>query len=261
MSNQQDFGQASLSARSGNAPMRMSHSLLASQRRMLERIRRGFPVRSWTRSATSFETLVGTILSQNTNDLNRDRAMSRLKTRFKIRPKVLSQAPIHELIECIRPAGLYRVKAPRIKKIATIILDRLGGDLDSILERKPSEARSLLMELPGVGYKTADILLAFVAGHPTIPVDTHVMRVTKRLGIVRKNAAYEETRLALERLVPAKRRTGMHLSLIRFGRKVCKAPKPLCPECLVNRTCLSSTTRRKGLGAVWKRATQRTVDL
>lgn len=212
---------------------------------MLGKILRRFPVRSWAGSATSFETLVGTILSQNTNDLNRDKAMSRLKGQFEITPKVLSEAPIQELIECIRPAGLYRIKAPRIKEVSTIILDRFGGDLDSVLKRGPREARSILTELPGVGYKTADILLAFVANHPTIPVDTHVMRVSKRLGVVRKSAGYEETRLALERLVPAERRIRMHLSLIRFGREICKAPVPLCPKCLVNRTCPSSSTRRR----------------
>jgi len=212
---------------------------------MLGKILRRFPVQSWAGSATSFETLVGTILSQNTNDQNRDKAMARLEGRFEITPKVLSQAPIEELIECIRPAGLYRVKAPRIKQVSTIILDRFAGDLDSVLKRKPTEARSILMELPGVGYKTADILLAFVAGHPTVPVDTHVMRVSKRLGIVRRNAGYEEIRTALERLIPAERRVRMHLSLIRFGREICKAPTPLCPKCVVNRSCPSTTTRRR----------------
>jgi len=227
--------------------MRAKHLSLASQKHMLGRILRGFPARRWTGSATSFETLVGTILSQNTNDLNRDRAMSRLKSRFEITPKALSQAPTDELMECIRPAGLYRVKAPRIKEVSTIVLDRFSGDLDSILKKRPSEARSILTELPGVGYKTADILLAFVANHATIPVDTHVMRASKRLGVVRRNSGYEETRVALERLVPAKRRLRMHLSLIRFGREICKALTPLCPKCLVNRTCPSSTTRKTRL--------------
>jgi len=224
--------------------MRAKRPSLASQKRMLAEVIRRFPARSWAGSAASFETLVGTILSQNTNDLNRDKAMARLESRFEITPKVLSQAPVDELAECIRPAGLYRVKAPRIKEVSRIILVRFGGDLDSILKEKPDEARSILMELPGVGYKTADILLAFVAGHPTVPVDTHVMRVTRRLGIVRKKAGYEEIRIALENLVPARLRLRLHLSLIRFGRQICRAPTPLCPECPVNRTCPSSTTRR-----------------
>lgn len=224
--------------------MRNKRPSLASQKHMLRKVMRRFPAERWGGSATSFETLVGTILSQNTNDVNRDKAMARLESRFEIAPKALSQAPVGELAECIRPAGLYRVKAPRIKEVSRIILDRFGGDLDSILKREPHEARSILMELPGVGYKTADILLAFVAGHSTVPVDTHVMRVTRRLGIVRKKAGYEEIRIALESLVPARLRLRLHLSLIRFGRQICKAPTPLCPQCPVNRTCPSSTTRR-----------------
>jgi len=216
---------------------------LGSQKRMLAKILRRFPVRSWAGLTSPFEVLVGTILSQNTNDLNRDRAMIRLAERFHITPQVLSEAPIEELVECIRPAGLYRTKAPRIKEASRIILNQFSGDLKSILKRDPVEARAMLLELPGVGYKTADILLAFVARHPTIPVDTHVTRVSKRLGVVRKKANYEEIRLALERVVPANRRVKMHLSLIRFGREICKAPKPLCPECLVNRTCPSATNR------------------
>ena len=212
---------------------------------MLGRILHRFPLRYRAGSTTAFETLIWTILSQNTSDVNSKRAMERLESRFEITPEVLSQAPTDELIESIRSAGLYRVKAPRIKQISSIILDQFGGDLDSILKRKPEQARSILMEFPGVGYKTADIMLAFVMGHPTIPVDTHVMTIAKRLGIVRKNAGYEETRLALEKLVHPKRRVRMHLSLIRFGREICRAPRPLCPKCLVNRTCPSSTTRRE----------------
>jgi len=210
---------------------------------MLAKILRRFPARYHTGSSTAFETLIWTILSQNTSDVNSNRAMATLESRFEITPEVLSRAPVEEVIECIRSAGLYRVKAPRIKQVSSIILDQYGGDLDSVLKRGPTEARSIMTELPGVGYKTADIVLAFIAGHPTIPVDTHVTRVSKRLGIARKNARYEEIRLALERLVPPSRRVRMHLSLIRFGREICKAPRPLCPKCLVNRTCPSSTTR------------------
>jgi endonuclease-3 len=219
---------------------------LAMQKLMLGKILRSFPVRYDIGSPKAFETLIRTMLSQNTSDVNSNRAMEKLESHFDITPKVLSQAPTKELIECIRSAGLYRVKAPRIKQVSSIILNQYGGDLDSVLKKEPQEARSIMNGLPGVGYKTADIVLAFVSGHPTLPVDTHVTRVSKRLGIVREKAQYEEIRLALERLVPAKRRVRMHLSLIRFGREICKAPRPLCPRCLVNRTCPSSSTRRKG---------------
>jgi endonuclease III len=221
----------------------MKRPSLATQKLMLGKILRKFPVRYDIGSSKPFETLIWTILSQNTSDVNSIRAMKKLESRFEITPEVLSRAPTDELIECIRSAGLYRVKAPRIKQVSSIILNQYRGDLDSVLKRGPAEARSIMTELPGVGYKTADIVLAFVAGHPTIPVDTHVTRVSKRLGIVRSNARYEEIRLALERLVPPGRRVRMHLSLIRFGREVCKAPRPLCPKCLANRTCPSSTIR------------------
>jgi endonuclease-3 len=217
---------------------------LATQRVMLGKIQRRFPVRYDVGSSNAFETLVWTILSQNTSDVNSSRAMKKLKSRFEITPETLSQASPEEIIKCIRSAGLYRVKAPRIKQISSIILNEYGGDLDSVLKRGPQEARSIMTELPGVGYKTADIVLAFVAGHPTVPVDTHVTRVSKRLGIVRAKAQYEEIRLALERLVPPNRRVRMHLSLIRFGREICKAPIPLCPQCPVNPTCPSSRTRK-----------------
>ena len=223
----------------------MKRPSLATQKLMLAKILRGFPARYEIGSSKAFETLIRTILSQNTSDVNSNRAMEKLGSHFEITPRVLSEAPVEELIECIRSAGLYRVKAPRIKQISSIILNEYGGDLDSILNKGPREARSIMTELPGVGYKTADIVLAFVAGHPTMPVDTHVTRVSKRLGIVRGNAQYEEIRLALENLVPPNRRLRMHLSLIRFGREICKAPTPLCPRCLVNRTCPSSSTRRK----------------
>jgi endonuclease-3 len=221
----------------------MRRPSFATEKLMLGKILRRFPVRYRTGSSTAFETLIWTILSQNTSDVNSKRAMETLESRFDITPEALSRAPVEQLIECIRSAGLYRVKAPRIKQVSLIILDRFGGDLDSVLKRGPAEARSIMMDLPGVGYKTADIVLAFAAGHPTIPVDTHVARVSKRLGIARKNADYEEIRLALEALVPAERKVRMHLSLIRFGREICKAPRPLCPQCLVNTTCPSSTTR------------------
>ncbi len=214
---------------------------------MLNEILQRFPVRSWAGSITPFEALVETILSQNTNDSNRDRAMKRLRSRFEITPEALSEARIVQLVDCIKPAGLYRVKAPRIKEVSGIILEHFGGDLGSVLRRPAVEARAALLELPGVGYKTADVLLAFVADHPTVPVDTHVMRISKRLGIVPKKAAYEETRLAIERLVSEERRVRMHLSLIRFGREICKAPRPRCPLCPLRSCCPSSTVRFRSI--------------
>lgn len=207
---------------------------------MLNKISKRFPVQVW-KPHSPFQTLVHTILSQNTNDRNSDAAMRNLRKRYKITPKVLSQAKASELIPCIRSAGLYRSKAPRIIEVSKIIETKYDGRLTAILKLPYEEAKGKLMEFPGVGPKTADILLAFVAKHPVIPVDTHVTRVTKRLGIAPKNANYETVRTSLEALIPSRDRLRVHLSIIAFGREICRAPRPRCSFCPVNATCPSST--------------------
>jgi endonuclease-3 len=207
---------------------------------MLATIARRFSVEVW-KPHSPFQTLIHTILSQNTNDRNSDAAMRKLREHYKITPDALSKAKVNELIPCIRSAGLYTTKAPRIIEVSKIIDERYKGRLTTILKLPYDEAKEKLMEFPGVGPKTADILLAFVAKHPVIPVDTHVARVTKRLGIAPKNANYERVRTSLEALIPPEDRIRVHLSVIAFGREICKAPKPRCANCPVNATCPSST--------------------
>jgi len=207
---------------------------------MLTTIGRLFPVEAW-KPRSPFETLIHTILSQNTNDRNSDAAMRKLRRRYKIVPNVLAKAKIKDLVACIRTAGLYTSKAPRIKQVSKIIEEQYGGRLSPILNLPYAQAKEKLMALPGVGPKTADILMAFVARHPVIPVDTHVGRVTKRLGIAPRNADYEKVRVSLEALISPKKRIRLHLSIIEFGRKICKAPKPLCQICPVGETCPNST--------------------
>jgi len=211
------------------------------QRRMLRRILRDFPVRPWSGRSGAFSVLVGTILSQNTNDRNSDLAYRRLARRFQITPEVLSGASVGEIIDSIRVAGLYKSKSRNIKRVSEIVLRKYNGRLTSVLHMPAEEARNELMALPGVGPKTADILLAFVAGRDVIPVDTHITRVSNRLGIVPRNARYELIRARLEELVPPKERLRMHLSMIRFGRETCRAPRPKCVVCPINRSCPSST--------------------
>jgi len=206
---------------------------------MLEVIGRQFPVEVW-KAGPPFETLVQTILSQNTNDRNSEAAMKNLRCHYHITPRVLSKAKVRDLMPIIRSAGLYHSKAPRIKETSKIIEDQYSGRLTPLLNLPYKEAKEKLMELPGVGPKTADILLAFCAKNHVIPVDTHIARVTKRLGIAPTKANYEKTRTSLEALIPPKRRVRLHLSIIRFGRQICKAPRPRCPICPVNRSCPSS---------------------
>lgn len=214
------------------------------QAKMLRAIEENFPVQAW-KPRSAFETLIHTILSQNTNDRNSDAAMRRLRKRYRITPANLSRARIKDLITCIRTAGLYRSKAPRIKEVSRIIHEEFGGQLSSILNLPYADAKLKLTALPGVGPKTADILLAFVAEHPVVPVDTHIARVSKRLGIASANGSYEEIRSSLEALIPPASRKRLHLSLIAFGREICRAPKPRCAICPVNATCPSSTVQHE----------------
>jgi len=192
---------------------------------MLRVIGRTFRVKVW-KAAGAYETLVQTILSQNTNDRNSEAAMRRLRNRYKINPRILAKARVSDLIPCIKQAGLYRSKAPRIIETSRLIMERYGGRLGTVLNQPYEKAKEELMTLPGVGPKTADILLAFVAKNPVIPVDTHIARVSRRLGIARANANYEDIRRSLEALIPPRERVRVHLSIIEFGREVCRAPRP-----------------------------------
>ena len=217
----------------------MKRTSRKTQAAMLNKIAKLFPVEVW-KPGSPFETLIHTILSQNTNDRNSDAAMKKLRKRYRITPSVLAQARVRELISYIRSAGLYTSKAPRIIAVSKIIQERYRGRLWSILELPYEQAKERLMELPGVGPKTADILLAFVAKNPVIPVDTHIERVTKRLGIAPPNGNYETVRTNLEALISPRNRISIHLSMIEFGRAVCKAPRPRCLICPLNKTCPSS---------------------
>jgi endonuclease-3 len=166
--------------------------------------------------------------------------MKKLRKRYRITPSSLSRANVRSLTRCIHSAGLYTAKAPRIIEVSRIIQRKYSGSLGSILKLPYPAAKEKLMEMPGIGPKTADIVLAFNAKHPIIPVDTHIARVTKRLGIASRKAGYEEIRTSLEELIPEPNRVPLHLSIIEFGRSICKAPQPKCEICPVNNTCPSS---------------------
>jgi endonuclease-3 len=186
-----------------------------------------------------FETLVTTILSQNTADRNTARAFESLSKRFEITPEALAKATLDQIEEAIQVAGLYTNKARAIKQAATIILIKYHGKLQPVLSLPQEEARKTLMQFPGVGPKTADVVLLFSANQPTIPVDTHVNRVTKRLGFAPANGDYEAVRLALQSLYNPRDYLAVHLLLIAHGRRYCKARHPLCDECPINACCPS----------------------
>lgn len=190
-------------------------------------------------SGDAFHLLVATILSQNTNWRNVERALNNLEAHISVTPEALLELGPKVLEQLIRPAGLHRVKAVKLVEASKFIKERLQGGLDDALKLPLEDARRILMEIPGVGPKTADVLLAFAAGRGVLPVDTHIDRVSKRLGLVRKGAGYEEVKARLEALIPASERRWMHLALIEFGREVCRALRPKCRECPVNRLCPS----------------------
>jgi len=210
-------------------------------------LERNLRVKPWSGELSAFETLIITILSQSTADVNTRRAFERLKERFDVKPEVLARARVEDIRDAIRSAGLYNMKAPRIKAIAKIIMEKYGGDLENVLRLPLEEAREKLLELPGVGGKTADILLNFIGGYEVFPIDTHIMRVSKRLGLVREKAGYEEAREKLEEAIPGVDRRRVHFLLIQFGREICKAIRPRCEICPLTRLCEYYKGSREGL--------------
>jgi endonuclease-3 len=190
-----------------------------------------------------FQTLIVTIISQNTADTNTERAFDRLSKRFEITPEALAKADPAQIEECIRAAGLYKGKTVAIQTASRAVLEKFGGSLKPVLALPLDEARKTLTEMQGVGPKTADVVLLFSAQMPTIPVDTHVNRVSKRLGLAPKDGDYEAVRCSLQAMFPQKDYLAVHLLLIAHGRQYCKARNPLCHKCPVNTYCPSRETR------------------
>jgi len=189
------------------------------------------------RDLEPFEALVATVLSQHTNDLNSGRAFKNLSVRFRVTPETIALADEEELGEAIKVAGFYRNKARMLKRLAQTLVQEFKGSLNSLFTLPLDEARQRLMRLPGVGPKTADVLLLFSMHMPTFPIDTHIWRVSKRTGFASQKAGYEETRRTLQILYSPALYMEAHLLLIRLGRSYCKARKPRCFTCPVRFEC------------------------
>lgn len=185
----------------------------------------------WRQPLSPLDELVSTILSQNTNDRNRDVAFEALKTRFP-NWEAVRDAPAEEVIEAIRPAGLANQKGPRIQAVLRQITAERGRlELDFLREYPPEEAHAWLMRFNGVGRKTAAIVLQFALDKAAFPVDTHIYRVSGRLGLRPANMSVEQAHDHLAALFPPEDYGAAHLNLIRLGREVCHARKPACPCC------------------------------
>ncbi len=207
---------------------------------VLQILRQTFVMPKWTEAKRDpFETLIVTIISQNTADRNTARAFERLSNRFEIKPEVLAKTETSQIEESLKTAGLYRNKAKTIKQVSRIILEKFHGSLQPILSLPLEEARKTLIALPGIGPKTADVVLLFSVKQPTIPVDTHVNRVAKRLGFAPANGDYDAVRASLQSLYDPRDYLAVHVLLIAHGRRYCKARRPLCGQCPVNIYCPS----------------------
>jgi endonuclease-3 len=180
------------------------------------------------------DELILTVLSQNTNDRNRDVAYMRLRERFPSWEAV-RRAPEDEVEEAIRPGGISRIKANRIKAI----LDDLDGDGLEWMRAAPiEESRERLVELPGIGRKTAACVLLFSYGIPDVPVDTHVFRVGWRLGLWPEKSKLEDAHDTLTALAAdGDDAYEIHTNLLRHGRRICSARAPLCEECPLLSLC------------------------
>jgi len=188
-------------------------------------------------SKEPFKSLVLTVLSQNTSEVNCIRAYRGLVAKFEVSPKVLANADFDELKESIRSGGLYNVKAKRIKALAKAVIEKFGGDVARILDLPREEARERLLELPGIGPKTADVLLTDRYSYrEVLPVDTHYDRIAKRLGLVKSDAGYAEIQRALLGFVPrgSERASGLLWLLAKY---TCRAQNPKCYECPITGLC------------------------
>ena len=195
----------------------------------------GQPV--WRNPLPALDELVSTILSQNTNDINRDRAFVALRARF---PTWEAVRDAHEadVIDAIRPAGLANQKGPRIQQVLRAITQQRGRlDLEFLRAMPVDDARAWLTQFKGVGPKTAAIVLLFSLGLPAFPVDTHVHRVTGRLGLRPDKLSADDSHAYFEDLLPPESYYAAHLNLIRHGREVCHALRPECGRCVLKHMC------------------------
>ncbi|MGP3703228.1 MAG: endonuclease III domain-containing protein [Candidatus Bathyarchaeota archaeon] len=183
-----------------------------------------------------FKLLVATILSQHTSDRNSIKAFKNLEKKIGIKPEILAEKSVKEIGLAIKFAGLWRVKAIRIKELSKIVLRKFNGDLLSLKNLPLKKVRNLLLELPGVGEKTADVFLVFALDKPVFPVDTHLFTLARRLQIS-DSSNYSNVKIAYEKLIPSKLRGKAHLLLLQLGKNYCVARKPKCNVCPILMFC------------------------
>ncbi len=193
--------------------------------------------------------LVYTILSQHTSDTNSIRAYASLRERLPSWDDI-ADADIGAIVDAIKIGGLAQVKAPRIQQVVRNVKALTGGyDLSFLSEMPLEEAKAWLWRLPGVGPKTVGCVLMFALDMPALPVDTHVYRVAKRLGLMDERVTADRSHDVLEAALRPEQRLPFHMYLINHGRQVCKAQRPLCRDCVLEPRCPSSVLRTAAVAA------------
>jgi endonuclease III len=211
--------------------------LAAKALKVHQRLLEHFGSPRWENPMPPLDELVSTILSQNTNDANRDRAYQALRRRFPTWEQV-RDAPVEQVVEAIRTAGLANQKGPRIQQVLREITAQHGSlDLGFLSELPSEEVSAWLRGFKGVGPKTSAIVLLFSLGKPAFPVDTHIYRVSGRIGLRPEKMNVEQAHVHLARLLPTESYYAAHLNLIRLGREICQARRPNCPICPVRDLC------------------------
>ena len=196
--------------------------------------------REWQPGREAIDVLIETILSQNTSDTNSGRAFDSLKAAYNSWEAVMA-APVEHIAQAIKSGGLFQIKAARIKQILEQIEKEQGHiSLDFLESLSMAEAKDYLLHLPGVGYKTASCVLLFALGQPSLPVDTHVFRVAKRLGLIDSGVSLEKAHSLLQEQVPPSKVYQVHIHMIEHGRRICHARQPDCQSCALRLICPSS---------------------
>lgn len=204
---------------------------------------------SWRSHGDPLDGLVQTILSQHTSDTNSERAFDSLRRRFPQGWDAVRMAERAAVVEAIRGGGLAQTKARTIQNALEAIHARTGETDLRVLETMSTEAaREWLVSLPGVGPKTAACVLMFCLGRPALPVDTHVFRVSHRLGLVDAAVGEAKAHRILEAQVPPERVYAFHVQMIRHGRRVCDARRPRCGECVLAERCRAAREGIPGAG-------------
>lgn len=204
---------------------------------IIQTLEQHFGIPHWPGPGNPLSSLIMTILSQNTNDRNRDQAYRALRAQFPTWEAVMN-ADVGAIASAIRPAGLANQKSARIQEILRWIDQTYGAlNLDFICNQEPATVIETFLKLKGVGIKTISVVLMFACGVDIFPVDTHVHRLCQRIGLVPENATAEKTFALMQPLVPAGKSYSLHMNFLKLGRTICKARAPQCSICPIRLDC------------------------